>query len=257
MGFIQGAAGRLRVEEVGGGPRVPVVLVHGNAGDHSHWQRVAPALAERRTVITYDLRGFGESAFPRDGDFSLAAMSGDLLRVVEGSGLGAPVVVGHSFGGAVVADAVGRTPGCFAGAVFIDSMGDLRRISPAQLAQFRASIAPHRYRDSIRQSFEAILGQARPETRALVLETLGRTSPASYAGAMEAVLGFDPAASLRRFPGPKLLVTVRTFDGPLALRACVPELPNIWVDDSSHWPQLDQPEQICALLGEFLSTFDR
>jgi pimeloyl-ACP methyl ester carboxylesterase len=256
MDFIQGLSGRLRVERLGGGPGVPVVLVHGNAGTRSHWQLLAPGLAEGRTVITYDQRGFGESDFPRDGDFSLAAMSADLVRVVESSGLGACVLGGHSYGGAVVAEAVGRFPKGFAGAVFLDASGDARSLPPAAVAEFRANMVPERFRAYTNQWFESILVGARPSTRALVLETLSRTSPASYAGAMEALLTFDPAAVLRRFPGPKLLVTVRALDGPLALRFAVPELPNIWVDDSSHWVQLDQPEQLRALLAEFLTTLD-
>jgi pimeloyl-ACP methyl ester carboxylesterase len=256
MDFIQGASGRLRVEQLGGGAGVPVVFVHGNGCARSHWRLLAPGLADGRTVITYDQRGFGESDFPRDGDFSLAAMSTDLVRVVESSGLGACVLIGHSYGGAVVAEALGRYPKGFAGAVFLDAAGDSRNVPPAELAEFRANMVPERFGAYTRQWFEGILAGARPATRSLVLETLERTSPASFAGAMEALFTFDPAAALRRFPGRKLLVTVRAYDGPFAMRAAVPELPNIWVDESSHWLQLDQPEQIRALLAEFLARLD-
>jgi pimeloyl-ACP methyl ester carboxylesterase len=156
----------------------------------------------------------------------------------------------------VVADSVGRYPQAFAGAVFLDAMGDGRNVPPAEVAEFRANTVPERFEAYTRQWFEGILSGARPATRTLVLETLAGTSPASFARAMEATFSFDPAAALRHFPGPKLLVTVRAFDGPFALRTAVPELPNIWVDDSSHWPQLDQPEQIRALLAELLATLD-
>jgi pimeloyl-ACP methyl ester carboxylesterase len=256
MDFIQGASGRLRVERLGGGAGIPAVFVHGNGCARSHWHLVAPGLADGRTVITYDQRGFGESDFPKDGDFSLAAMSADLVRVVESSGLGACVLIGHSYGGAVVADAVGRYPKGFAGAVFLDASGDSRNIPPAEVAEFRANMAPERFGAYTRQWFEAVLAGARPATRTLVLDTLARTTPASFARAMEATLSFDPAAALRHFSGPKLLATVRAYDGPFALRAAVPELPNVWVDDSSHWLQLDQPELVRMLLAEFLATLD-
>ena len=60
-----------------GGPPVgsgaPVLLlIHGMAGSSSMWRSVAPALADRYTVLAPDLLGHGESAKPR-GDYSLGA----------------------------------------------------------------------------------------------------------------------------------------------------------------------------------------
>lgn len=52
--------GHLSYTVAGEGP--PVVLVHAGVADHRMWDAVVPALAERHTVIRYDLRGFGESA---------------------------------------------------------------------------------------------------------------------------------------------------------------------------------------------------
>ncbi|HZX42613.1 MAG TPA: alpha/beta hydrolase, partial [Myxococcaceae bacterium] len=73
---------------------------------------------------------------------------------------------------------------------------------------------------------------------------------------MESLLAYDPTV-VRRFPGPKLLVTVRGLDGPLAMRAAVPELPNVFVEDTSHWPHLDQPAQVAEILRTFLTQVDR
>ena len=43
----------------GSGP--PVLLLHGFPQTHLCWDRVAPALAERHTVVLADLRGYGAS----------------------------------------------------------------------------------------------------------------------------------------------------------------------------------------------------
>lgn len=58
--------GHLSYVVTGDGP--PVVLVHAGIADHHMWDAVVPALAERHTVIRYDLRGFGRSA-PPSGPF--------------------------------------------------------------------------------------------------------------------------------------------------------------------------------------------
>ena len=54
----------------GSGP--PVVLIHGMVNSSRHWREVALRLAGRYTVIAPDLIGHGDSATPR-GDYSLGA----------------------------------------------------------------------------------------------------------------------------------------------------------------------------------------
>jgi len=73
---------------------------------------------------------------------------------------------------------------------------------------------------------------------------------------MESLFRYDPTV-VRRFPGPKLLITVRGIDGPFAMRAAVPELANVFVEDTSHWPQLDQPSEVAAIVRRFLADLDR
>jgi pimeloyl-ACP methyl ester carboxylesterase len=62
---------RLGVYVAGTGP--VVLLIHGMAGSSATWRHVAPALAERFTVVAPDLIGHGASGKPRRGEYSLAA----------------------------------------------------------------------------------------------------------------------------------------------------------------------------------------
>jgi pimeloyl-ACP methyl ester carboxylesterase len=256
MDWVDGSAGRLRVESTGSGPGVPVLLVHGGGADRSHWHAVVPLLATDRTVVSFDQRGYGESEQPRDGRRDLSDMAGDVLAIASGTGLDRPIIVGHSYGGAVTGEAVARFPDRFSGAVFLDPPGDLRKLSEKDLAEWRETVAPERFRASSRAWFEQILHDAKPETRQHVLATLGLTPRETYIGSMESLLAYDPTI-VRRFPGPKLLVTVRTLDGPMAMRAAVPELPNVFIEDTSHWPHLDAPAEVASILRRFFVDVDR
>src|SRR5262249_40418806 len=148
--------------------------------------------------------------------------------------------------------AVARFPDRFSGAVFLDAPGDLRSLSEKDLAEWRGSMAPDRFRGSSRAWVGQILPHAEPETRQPRLAPPRVPPRETYVGSMESILQYDPTI-VRRFPGPKLLVTVRTFDGPLSMRAAVPELPNVFIEDTSHWLQLDQPAEIAAILRRFLA----
>lgn len=252
MDWIETEAGRLRVEVTGEGKGTPLLLLHGGGADRSHWARLVPLLAEGRRVATYDQRGFGESPPRRTGEHSLRALAEDALSVAERLGLGRPVLVGHSFGGSVVAEAVGQWPDRFAGAVFLDAAGDLRSIPREAVDKLWSDLQPGTFRASSRAWFEQLLADSRPDTRVHVLATLGLTTRENYLAAFQMLLPFDPASAIRRFPGPRLLVTVPGHESPTSLPSLLPDLPNEVVDDSSHWLQLDQPERVAEILLEFL-----
>ena len=82
----------------------PVVLLHGFPQTHLMWRKVAPALAERHTVICPDLRGYGDSDKPaaRSPDtYSKRMMGADIVAAVAALGFERFGVVGHDRGALV------------------------------------------------------------------------------------------------------------------------------------------------------------
>jgi haloacetate dehalogenase len=73
------------VESQGTGP--PVLLLHGFPETHLCWERVAPRLAERHTVVTPDLRGYGASEAPAGGPhgegYSKREMAVELVELMD------------------------------------------------------------------------------------------------------------------------------------------------------------------------------
>lgn len=78
----------------------PVVLVHGYPDTHEVWNTVAERLADHFYVVTYDVRGAGESDRPRRiGDYTLDKLSADLVAVMDALLPGrAAHLVGHDWG---------------------------------------------------------------------------------------------------------------------------------------------------------------
>jgi pimeloyl-ACP methyl ester carboxylesterase len=87
----------------------PVLLVHGLGGGASNWVLLAPALAARRRVLAVDLPGHGGSS-PLPGAPAVTAFADRLRLLLEREGATPAVVVGHSFGGAVVSVLAARHP---------------------------------------------------------------------------------------------------------------------------------------------------
>ena len=69
-----------------GGKGPPLLLMHGNPFTHLSWNRVAPDLAQRFTVVTPDLRGYGDSSKPDGGDEAPGCCTGCASIIPKRSG---------------------------------------------------------------------------------------------------------------------------------------------------------------------------
>ncbi|HZA83476.1 MAG TPA: alpha/beta hydrolase, partial [Actinomycetes bacterium] len=88
---------RLHVEELGQGPCL--VFAHGFSLTQDAWHYQRRDLPERYRCVFYDQRGHGRSGRPRNHDYSLQALAGDLKAVLDWTGEERVVVVAHSMGG--------------------------------------------------------------------------------------------------------------------------------------------------------------
>jgi 3-oxoadipate enol-lactonase len=93
------SAGTLCCQIAGNGPDA-VIFVHGFGLDRRMWTPIVSSFARDHIVVTYDLRGFGESSMPTV-PYSHAS---DLARLLKTLGLRKAHVVGFSLGGTVALD---------------------------------------------------------------------------------------------------------------------------------------------------------
>jgi haloacetate dehalogenase len=88
-----------------GGSGPPLLLLHGYPQTHVMWHQVAPALAERCTVVCPDLRGYGDSGKPASDPehavYSKRATARDMVEVMAALGFARFLVAGHDRGGRV------------------------------------------------------------------------------------------------------------------------------------------------------------
>ena len=95
--------GSVRLRRGGSGP--PLLLLHGNPQTHAMWHAVAPALAERFSVVCPDLRGYGGSFKPEatadHAPYAKREMARDMVAVMAHLGHERFLVAAHDRGARV------------------------------------------------------------------------------------------------------------------------------------------------------------
>ena len=260
----KGQAPQLFYESDGAGEAI--VFLSDWAHDTGSWFRVLPLLrGEGRRLIRYDLRGQGRSGIPADGDYSLAAHRADLLRLLDGLGIDRAHLVGSGLGGTVALGFTLEHPG--------------RALSVS-------AIAPRlEWSGADRAAWEQLLGAwervGRPTLGEYTSVLIERWVGTDFVERNRwSVAWYD--LMLRRQSAPALIASMRAFldtrlDLETAVPAGVPALvavgerwdgaraldsrrfgdafPIVWVErveDGGAQPALDAPQNLAAILDEFL-----
>lgn len=269
MKFVEAAGVHTHVQEWGLGE--PILLIHGASSDIGVWEpTVVPMLKDRFHVAAYDRPGMGfTEQRPADAG-QLAVQAKVAAGVIEQLGLKKPVVVAHSFGGAVALRLALDRP---------DLAGGLVLIAPVAY-EWPGGVSWHLYWSSnplIGGLFNTVL--APPFTEAAVRSGLasafGPSSvPEGYvekASSMRAVRSgamransLDLVASKRevvaqqaRYPEIKVPVAMLAGDGDTVVSTTIHSLklaqtlPNARIDvlrGVGHLPHEASPERFAKLL---------
>ncbi len=253
--WLNGSVGRLFVDE-GGSGGMPVVIVHSLAGNTTQWASQLAHLRKTRRAIAFDMRGHGQSDPAPNEDYSLAAMADDLASVVDSLGLQEFILLGHSYGGGVIATYAGMHPERVAALLFVDAIGDTRNAPREQIESFMSALRSDAYTEMIEGHWRRILVHADSLVTETVLASLRRTPKTVIIGALENVFKYDPATTLQNYHGPMHAIVSGLPDDPSALHHHISQMTHVAMPNTSHWLQMDQPDLFNQHVDEFLNRVE-
>ena len=248
----------------GSGP--PVVLIHGMLNSSRHWERVALHLADRYTVIAPDLLGHGDSATPR-GDYSLGAHAASIRDLLSAIGVERASIVGHSLGGGVAMVYFWQFPQRTERLALISSGGLGHEVSPLLRSMALPGMSKVLSLAAHRRLVDA-LATGGPQTRAVARALRPLSDPdarEAFLQTLRAVIdvrGQRVSARDRLYlldAMPTLIVWgERDHTIPLAhgaaTHAAVPHSRFETLPKAAHFPHLEDPDGLAAVLGDFLGT---
>ena len=259
----------------GSGPTV--VLIHGMINSSRHWETVAAQLARTHRVIAPDLIGHVDAATPR-GDYSLGAHAAMIRDLMSTIGVERATIVGHSLGGGVAMQFFYQFPQRTERLVLISSGGLGHEVSPllrgAALPGSAALLRLATQRQVVGGIAAAGAGlRARGNKTGIYLQAVARAlRPLAEPGSRRAFLqtlrsvidveGQKVSARDRLYllgEMPTLIVwgerdrTIPLEHGLEASEA-VPNCRFETLPKAAHFPNLEDPEGLAAILADFLAT---
>lgn len=135
MPYVDSDGAGVYYEVNGSGPGV--LLVHGSGGHHAAWWQQVAALSGSFTVITMDLRGFGNTRWESEHD--ARNFPGDIVAVLDAvaaaGGPSAAVLAGQSIGAAAALKAALLRPDRASGVILAHSLGGLQHSELSSLVR--------------------------------------------------------------------------------------------------------------------------
>jgi pimeloyl-ACP methyl ester carboxylesterase len=265
MAFAQLSNVRLEYFPHGDGPE-RVVFIHGFQASAKIWRMVQQALpADRYASIAINNRGAGNSEAPPDeADFGVQPFAADAFELVTQLGWSDFTLVGHSMGGATVAQFAVDHPTMLKGLILLDPADpDGRSLPPgtsmeslldARMAARREQLA----RGSAGDGIDASGAGANGELMRELAEDMKNAPERRLRGSMRSMLELRIGERMKTLPMAVLLAggdadALIPMANMLATWAKLPEGSglNIW-HGVGHSPNLDCPNELAALVRSFV-----
>ena len=205
---------RVRYRLEGKGP--VLVLIHGVGGSLNDWNRVAPSLIERYTILRCDLRGHGQSD-KLPGPYELEDFVADVHDLVRHLKIDRFHLAGFSLGGLVVQAFALAHPGMVDHLVLLSTVAgrteDEKKRVLGRLDIVANGIPGQHFENSVSRWFTDEFRAANPDIIAAYAKRSRENDPKAYAAAYRVLATGDLADRLHEIKIPALVATAENDIG--------------------------------------------
>ena len=241
-----------------GGAKPPLVLLHGLMGSGACWSPLARSFEGEYDVVMPDARGHGNSSAPLHG-YRYEDHASDVIELIRGLGLIAPILLGHSMGGMTATVVASQGASMIRGVILADptflSPEWQREVRDSDVAEQHRrvlsldkcdALAQERLRHARRSSeIVELCTNARQQTRMCAFDVLTPPNPdyhqmvSTIDVPILLVIGDDPVVS---------------HETARELQSLNPRIRVEQIQDAGHGVPYDQPERFASVVRSFLRS---
>lgn len=237
----------------------PVLCIHGLGSSTDDWKPQIAALSRHHTVITYDVRGHGQSGKPR-GRYSVKLFAEDAASLIKHLEPGPVHVLGISMGGMIAFQLAVDFPELVRSLVIVNSGPEM------VLRTWKQRVAIYQRFVIVRMMGMKKMGQVlasallpKPEhtaERATFVERWARNDPGAYLRSLRALIGWSVSDRLTTIRCPTLIVSADQDYTPVSYKEyytkLIPGATLAVVEDSRHMLPVERPDEFNRVVLAFL-----
>lgn len=243
----------------------PIIFIHAFPLNLNMWQPQIEAISNKYRMITYDVRGLGQSTFG-DGQYSIEIFVDDLIELMDRLKIDKTIICGISMGGYIALRAIERHPERFQSVILCDTRSESDS-NETKIKRF-ASMKGLKEKNGISIFCEPFIKQAFSpksfESNSIAIENVRKmilaNSPLGISGGLLALASrTDTTLSLGRISIPTLILVGEhdTITPPKAAQEMKNNIQNAKLEiipDAGHLSNLENPVVFNQKLLKFLAS---
>jgi 3-oxoadipate enol-lactonase len=246
-----------------------LTLVHGAGDNLGAWWNQVPVFARDYTVLTYDVRGYGQTETPQD-NYSTDILIEDLYELLKALGINETSLLGYSMGGRIAVGLTLKYPEKVEALIIANSpIAGMPQRSEEQLQEM-AKMREQRIKIVEEQGLAPVMDESMamvfssgwPEKNRGVFEQYKKirltNNPQSYIVAMRSMTMGGPPPDVSSIRCPTLIIGGESdglmgTDSARAGQAVIPGS-KLKIMPTGHASYIEQPEEFNATVLEFLAS---
>ena len=245
--------------EIHGTGEPTLVFVHGWSCDTRYWREQVRHFSKNHRVVMLDLAGHGHSGASRT-KYTMKAFGEDVVAVMKATDSRSAILIGHSSGGTVIAEAARLMPDRIVGLIGIDALENIEY--PLTGEEFDGMIAPFEkdFQTGTRQFAAGMISADTDEKlREWILADMSAAPPEVGISAMKEMLTqYVTGEAAKMFDEIRVpVMTVNADMWPIdyeANRRHMLSYDAIVLKDADHFLMMNRPEEFNKALEKAIGT---
>lgn len=241
---------------------MPLILIHAFPLNHTLWNPQIQAFSSKFRVISYDIRGHGESVV-QDGQYTMELFVDDLIDLMDYLRIDKTIVCGLSMGGYIALRALERHPERFSALILCDTQSladsDEAKIKRANTLKLIKEKGVSFFAEGfVKQAFAPETFKTNPKIIQTVREMILNNSPLGIGGALLALASrTDSTESLKKIKIPTLILVgekdqITSPSASFAMKEKIPNAEMHVISQAGHLSNLENPAEFNQRLAVFI-----